>query len=665
MTATIDGAGTDRPAARAAARLEERAEADLARMQAARERRKKPDERKHGKATTAKPKPTAPVATGGRYAHVELQGPGDAEAEHKPGLYWVPEFKNEEGQPIDGPPMWLASPFRVVCDTRDSAGEAWGLLLVFEDRDKREHRVVIPKRALVGRAEMAQELLLDAGLQLNPAPEPRRRFVEYLNNADPKARAVTTARTGWHGSRAFVMPDGAVIGDEGGEPVILQGAQNVVACGVVGTLEGWRDHVAKPCAGNTRLVLAIALAFAAPCLRLLGMEGGGVHLRGVGSSTGKSTAQHCSASVVGSWEGYSASWKSTDAALESLALSRNDLPLILDELGEASPKSIGAAAYMFGNGKGKSRSHRDGTARPIAQFLLLFLSSGERSLASLIAEAGQRAYAGQEVRLIDLPAEPLGSDTGVFERVPEGMAPGEFSNALKAACADHHGHAMRTWLQHLTNDPQRSANVLRALHDEALRKFIGPDAGGQARRVAQRFAVIAAAGELATAHGITGWSTGEAQGAALACYRAWVQARGGEGNQEPAQMVAAVRAYLQEHGESRCSDWDRADDRHAPRTGNRVGWYKRPAGEAQDCHFYIYAERFRDEVCKGFDHRAVCKALAAVGALKSAGPGEYSRSERMPNGVKARVYVITPAIFECDTAPELTPVGNGPREALA
>lgn len=450
------------------------------------------------------------------------------------------------------------------------------------------------------------------------------------------------------------MPDASVIGDEGGEPVILQGAQHAVACGVAGTLEGWRDQVAMPCAGNTRLVLSVSLAFAAPCLRLLGMEGGGIHLRGIGSSTGKSTAQHCSASVVGSWEGYSASWKSTEAAYESLALARNDLPLILDELGEASPKSIGAATYMFGNGKGKSRSHRDGTARPIAQFLLLFLSSGERSLASLIEESGQRVYAGQEVRLIDLPAEPFGSEAGVFERVPEGMAPGEFSNALKSACAKHHGHAMRAWLQHLTADPQRSRDMLRALHDEALNKFTGPDAGGQAQRVAQRFAIIAAAGELATAHGITGWDTGEAERAALACYRAWVQARGGEGNQEPAQMVAAVRAYLQEHGESRFSDWDRADESRAPRTVNRTGWYKRPSGSDQDCYFYIYAERFRDDVCKGFDHRAVCKALAAVDALKLGSKGEYSRNERMPNCTKARVYVITPAIFESDTTPEAT-----------
>ncbi len=43
-------------------------------------------------------------------------------------------------------------------------------------------------------------------------------------------------------------------------------------------------------------------------------------------------------------------------------------------------------------------------------------------------------------------------------------------------------------------------------------------AGGQARRVAARFALIAAGEELASLLGVTGWEAGEAISAAVVCF---------------------------------------------------------------------------------------------------------------------------------------------------
>ena len=41
---------------------------------------------------------------------------------------------------------------------------------------------------------------------------------------------------------------------------------------VGGSLEGWQEHVAKPCVGSSRLVFAISCAFAAPLLSMLNEE---------------------------------------------------------------------------------------------------------------------------------------------------------------------------------------------------------------------------------------------------------------------------------------------------------------------------------------------------------------------------------------------------------
>jgi len=101
------------------------------------------------------------------------------------------------------------------------------------------------------------------------------------------------------------------------------------------------------------------------------------------------------------------------------------------------------------------------------------------------------------VRVIDVPAEPDGAQ-GIFERVPEGMTGGQFADALKLAAAQHHGHALRTWLQFLAGDIEARRTALRAKRDAIAATLTGPNAAGQVRRVAARFALIAAASELAT-----------------------------------------------------------------------------------------------------------------------------------------------------------------------
>ena len=47
------------------------------------------------------------------------------------------------------------------------------------------------------------------------------------------------------------------------------------------------------------------------------------------------------------------------------------------------------------------------------------------------------------------------------------------------------------------------------------------------QRVADKFALIGAAGELATELGLTGWFRGEAESAARQCFASWCEARGG------------------------------------------------------------------------------------------------------------------------------------------
>ncbi|OZB52908.1 MAG: hypothetical protein B7X38_06665 [Stenotrophomonas sp. 14-69-23] len=554
-----------------------------------------------------------------------------------PGVYWCDVTRDRDGT-ITGQsaPVWICSPLKVAAMTRNGQGGEWGRLLVFPDRDGREHRWTMPMRMLGGKDDELRGELLAEGLTITSSGRDRARLTDYIQSEGPQITACCVTRTGWHGD-VFVLPR-ETLGDSEAEPVLFQAAAlEGVALGQSGTLDGWREHVAKPCAGNSRLVLSLSAGFAGPCLGLLGMDGGGFHLRGK-SSCGKSTALQVAASLFGS-QSYVRTWRTTDNALEGLAGLHSDLLLVLDEIGQLAPKHAAQVAYLLGNGQGKARAARDGSPRALPTWRVLFLSAGEIGLSDLVTQSGEKVRAGQEVRVIDLPAD-AGAGLGLFDHVPGGMAASVFAEALKAAAAKHYGHGLRAFLRALVADPEKSRAELVDMRDKITCELASGDAVGQVRRVAQRFALVAAAGELATAYGLTGWATGEALRAASACFSAWLDGRGTAGESEPAAMLVQVRAFLSAHGESRFTDWHAGHD--APRTINRAG-YRR--GSSDGPTYYVEREAFRRELCSGFAPSAVAAMLADAGLLEAAGDGRHDKKVRLPDGRNTRVFIILPALW--------------------
>lgn len=535
-------------------------------------------------------------------------------------------------------PDWLCSPLRVDAMTRDSQNCEWGRLLVFADRDGKEHRWACPQSLHAGNGDDLRRVLLAEGVTITTNPSLRRLIGDYIQRAKPEPRARCVTRTGWHG-QAFALPR-ETIGDTETEPVLFQSANlQGVTLGQVGTLTGWIEQVSTPCAGNSRLVLAVAAGFAAPCLELLTAEGGGIHLRG-SSSVGKSTALHVAASMYGIPETYLRTWRATDNGLEGVAAMHSGLLLCLDEIGQLEPKHAGQVAYLLANGQGKSRSNRDGTPRTIATWRLLFLSAGEVGLSELVTQSGGKVRAGQEVRVIDLPAD-TGASHGLFDALPEGVKAGAFADALKVRSATHAGHALPAFVRALSSNLDKARETLRLLRDSIANDLAPIDASGQVRRVADRFALIAAAGELATGYRLTGWNTGEATAGVSACFRDWLAARGSRGNGEQAAMLAQVRAFLEANGEARFTRWGAPDE--GTRTVNRAG-FRKPGTDGPI--YYVEREAFRNEVCAGFDPSEVARALIAQGALIVGSNNEATRKERLPDGRSVRVYVITPELWE-------------------
>jgi putative DNA primase/helicase len=504
------------------------------------------------------------------------------------------------------PPIWICSPLKVVALTRTPDDEAWGRLLEFADPDGRKHEWACPLELLAGDGLEFRRILLSLGLRIAPSGKARQMLASYVQTYKVKDRAICTDTPGWHDG-AFVLLD-ETIGQKSGERVLLQTTGEPPKMRQAGTVEEWRVNLGRYCEGNSRLILAVSMAFAGPMLAITGDESGGLNLVG-SSSTGKTTALKVAASVWGGPE-FLHRWRATDNGLEAVAQIHNDNLLILDELAQVDPRYAGEIAYMLANGTGKHRARRDGLARKAATWRLLFLSAGEIGIAAHMGEVGKRARAGQEVRLADIPAD-AGKGHGLFEELhgfPSGVALAEYLNE-KAGKA--YGTAGRVFVRGLVgiqaSQLKERVEVLRA---DFLSSKVPPGADGQALRVASRLALIAASGELATTFTITGWAKGAAIKAAGTCFDAWLERRGGSGSQEQTAALAQVHYFIEAHGESRFTDLDSNSDRNIV---NRAGFRRRTEAGIE---YLVLPEVFKREVCAGFDYRLVARVLRDKGMLR-------------------------------------------------
>jgi uncharacterized protein (DUF927 family) len=235
-------------------------------------------------------------------------------------------------------------------------------------------------------------------------------------------------------------------------------------------------------------------------------------------------------------------------------------------------------------------------------------------------------------------------------------------NSLKKATAQHYGTPIREYLKLLVK--LDCIEVAKAISDGQIEfhKNNVPDGSGeQVGRVAKRFALVAAGGELATDMGITGWKPGEATEAAKECFNAWLNARGTVGNKEDDTAIDQVRTFLEVHGASRFSYMDEKNhgvEDH--RVINRAGYKRKTA--TGDVEYLLFRNVFRQEVCKGFDYQKVQELLIAkrflavdnmgkaqIVAKKADGirneKGAIETTESGKTKTQDRFYCILPAIL--------------------
>lgn len=572
-----------------------------------------------------------------------------------PGVWFFSMKDGKKDAPPEPTQTHVCTPIHIDALTQDAHTSNVGLLLRFKTDFGKWKQWAMPRAMLAGDCQDVRAYLLNEGARITHGAD--HLLSRYLKQPPPKRRIQCATQTGWAGvpndpARAFVLPD-AVIGPGAGGVVYQHEATGGGEYSSRGTLEGWRAEVAALAVGNPVLVLAICTSFAGPLLGRLNAQGGGLHFVG-DSSTGKTSAVDAACSVWGG-ENFRRGWRATSNGMEGVAALFNDCLLALDEISECDPREVGAIVYMLGNGTGKQRAGRSGKARNVARWACSVLSSGEKTIETVMASGGHKINAGQSVRLLDVSAQRT---HGAWDKLHHHKSGAALSGAMRTAVKRHHGTAGREFLERLTRDNGDMVETLLAM--KALPELTPGTAEGQHVRAAERFAILALAGELATDYGVTGWPQGEAIRAAAVGLASWLKTRGDRPKgttTERAQVLEAVQAFIQRHGDSRFSDADGIEARNTIR--ERAGWWKDDVTHGR--RYWFHATGMKDAL-SGYDFRRAVGELVEAGAVEVPPQKEGSQARTQFShracGQRVRVYVVDPAKLDTDHTQEATAQGG-------
>ncbi|WP_146592356.1 DUF927 domain-containing protein [Puniceibacterium confluentis] len=323
-------------------------------------------------------------------------------------------------------------------------------------------------------------------------------------------------------------------------------------------------------------------------------------------------------------------WRVTSNALEPIAAASSGTVLVLDELAQIDPRKLGDVAYLLGNGQGKGRMGQKGELTPVLRWHVAVLSSGEISIADHIASGGRPVHAGQQVRLVDIPADSR--EFGAFD-VLHGSSDGRaFSERLSRAAAVNNGLAGPAFVEGLMRNYSERDAMTRAVEQflaTAMRQHDLPEEA-QVQRVLKRFALAALAGELASKFGLTGWPEGAATAAIMSLVGDWFAQQGRALRSEVEGSVALSRDYLRSHAVTRLAELG------SPAIGGMDGW-------RDDAWFYLLPDTWKR--IHGNDAVEAARLHHSAGLLKtSKGHNQY----RMPRKVTGQpwVYAVSARILE-------------------
>lgn len=536
------------------------------------------------------------------------------ETDHR-GVWWVNVRTDKDGDIIESEPLLLSDPIDIIGTGQDNDG-AYYRIIKFKDKITRQQKTAALPQAEIGTVQGWQRLQ-NFGLVIMSGRAKRERLADYLQREGSQAAFTITDRAGWHGN-AYILPSGETITADGKDPAIIYNGDTSQAKAYQpnGELTDWQQNIARYAVGNSRLCLALGASFAAPLLSLLNEESGGFHLMG-DSSDGKTTAAKVALSVWGKPSGSLLSWSGTKIGFSNTAAARNDGLLVLDEIGQASPHVIGDTVYSVMNGINKVQGAKQGGNRALTRWKVMMFSTGEKTPDSILKHHKGDWNAGQAARL---PSIRAAAQYGIYNTL-HGFEDGALlSEHIAQSAEKYHGVAGRLFIRQLSDDLEQAKQQA----NERMAAFMAtiPELSGQARRVAKRFAIAAAALELAAP--VTGLPVGVGMAGVKQCFDEWLEANGA-GKHEDRRIIEQAEDFIAQYAlGTRFMEWSDKS------TNKDHAGYRKQEGEKME--LWVIRRVFADEIAQSFDESKVCRVLADNGLLKYNHKNRGYQHQRKGNG---------------------------------
>lgn len=530
----------------------------------------------------------------------------------------------------------ICSCLKVKAKVRNPGGSGWGRLIEIKKPDGSTEEFYLSMADIMGKgAETLKSILLDKGLELEIGRAVVTRLQEYLQGSPTLPQGIVVQQPGWITDKSYMLPDKQL--GQTDDKVFFSGSVLDIH-GCAGTLEEWQKEVGRLCKGNPILVFVTSYAFTPPLLKLLKMEGGGVHLYGA-SSQGKTSIAVVAGSIWGGDgnRGYLHQWRATDNAIEAIAAAHNDGLLVLDEIGQATSETISNTAYMLTNGQGRKRMKSDASIRKTYTWLTNFLSTGEVTIDDKIEEdKRQVARAGQSIRVLDIPLD-AGKGLDQFPNLHDFETSREFIDTLRENACEYYGSPIRAFMDKLCGDVQGISVQLEARMKSYVSEWCPKDAGSQVQRAAKRFALIGAVGELAIEWNILPYCKDHAAKAAKTWFHVWIESRDGTENREIQKTIRAIKDFL-----DTCKEKESYEGHELFGTVNNrlmhVGWVC-DGGDS-----YLIIPKIFMDLIQGVNKKAIVKLFIERGWMK---PFKLSQSSdtKSIGGTNKRGFLIYPKMI--------------------
>lgn len=276
---------------------------------------------------------------------------------------------------------------------------------------------------------------------------------------------------------------------------------------VCGDLEYWQYDVAKVAQSSYVATVCLLASFAGPLLPFSKISEGAVINLVAKSSSGKSSANKAAYSVWGNPKNLP-SWGGTMSAITQTASAHNHLVCPLDdgELADLDPAKRNMKLHSF------SHHLADGVPRQYSKtvrqehesqpFKCFVLSSNPESIEK-DSKVSKVRTDGDRARFLEISA-PSGEEGGIWAVGPSAAVKklgtkresAQKSRDMVNAAEQNYGVAGKVWVAWLEEHHSELEGRIDDLSSEFLKRYF-PSLGGTHLRIAEKFALLFAAGTLA------------------------------------------------------------------------------------------------------------------------------------------------------------------------